>query len=227
MTLVADAAKSIVVTGNAGLDLTGSTYAKVTNFDASGVTGAATDAAALKVTYVSGNTTVAETVTIKGGSGNDSLTGSATANDTISGGDGVDTLVYNGGTDVFTGGAGKDIFTVSAAGTKISYLTIADAVAGDTINLAALGTVADKTAAQMLTAKVTLGAAATFDQYLDSAAAGIANTLGWFTFGTDTYLVVDQSAGGAFVSGSDAVIKLTGTVSLGTSTITTEVLTIV
>ncbi|WP_425974030.1 hypothetical protein [Tepidimonas sp. HKU78] len=227
LTLVATAAKSVVVTGNAGLNLTNTGNTAITSFDASGVTGAAADAAALAVTFVSANVTVAENVTIKGGSGNDSLTGSATANDSIFGNDGADTLVYTGGADVFTGGAGNDTFVAGVAGTKTAYLTIADATAGDIIDLSALGTVAAKTAAQMLAAKVTLGAAATFDQYLDAAAAGAANTLAWFNFGGDTYLVVDQSAGNSFVSGTDAVIKLAGVVSLGTSSISaTELLTI-
>lgn len=228
--LTADSVKSIVVTGNAGLDLTGSVYAKVTNFDASGITGASKDAAALAVTYVSGNTTVAEAVTIKGGAGNDSLTGSATANDTIFGGDGVDTIVYTGGTDVFTGGAGKDIFTVGATGTKTSYLTIADATAGDTIDLSAVTTVTvgALTAAAVKGAQVKLGAAATFDQYLDAAAnngagavgVGAGNTkMAWFQFGTDTYVVVDDTVGtNTFVSGTDSVVKLTGLVDLTTAT---------
>lgn len=227
LTLVATAAKSVVVTGNAGLSLTNTGNAAITSFDASGVTGAAADAAALAVTFVSANTTTGEVVSIKGGSGNDVLTGSATANDTIMGGAGNDTITYTGGTDAVTGGAGNDTFVVAAAGTKTSYLTITDAAAGDIIDLSALGTVAAKNAAAMLAAKVTLGAAATFDQYLETAAAGGANSLAWFNFGGDTYLVVDQSAGAAFVSGTDAVIKLTGVVSLGTSSIAvTELLTI-
>ena len=227
LTLVATAAKSVVVTGNAGLTLTNTGNTAITNFDASGVTGAATDAAALAVTFTSVNNTLGEVVTIKGGSGNDVLTGSATANDIISGGAGNDIITYDGGADVFTGGAGNDTFVVGVAGTKTAYLTIADATAGDIIDLSALGTVAAKTAAQMLAAKVTLGAAATFDQYLDGAAAGAADTLAWFNFGGDTYLVVDQSAGNSFVSGTDSVIKLTGVVSLGTSSIAaSELLTI-
>lgn len=230
--LAADSVKSIVVTGNAGLDLTGSTYAKVTNFDASGITGAAADAATLKVTYVSGNTTVAELVTIKGGSGNDSLTGNAANNDSITGGAGDDTLVYTGGADSFTGGAGKDIFDVNAVGTKTAYLTIADAATADKIDLVGIstnGVIADAA----FGAKVTLGAAATLDQYLDAAAAfdgSAAAVAKWFQFGTDTYIVVsnDNNAAGnaGFTSGADAVIKLTGTIDLSTSAFASEILTL-
>ncbi len=238
LNLTADSVTSIVVTGNAGLDLTGSTYAKVTNFDASAITGAAADAAALAVTYVSGNTTVAENVTIKGGSGNDSLTGNAANNDTILGGDGADTLVYTGGTDTFTGGAGKDVFDVNALGTKTSFLTIADPTAGDTINLVDVSsvTIANVTAGNLT--KVTLGAAATFDQYLDAAAATViadaaASLVKYFVFGGNTYVVVDNGVAAdtpddtnTFDAGKDAVIKLTGVVDLSTATITSEVLTL-
>lgn len=227
ITLVTAAAKTLTVSGNAGLNITNDAgNTAITSFDASGVTGVATDAAALAVTFVSNNATVGGVVTIKGGAGNDSLTGNAATKDVIDGGAGNDSITYGGGADEFTGGTGTDTFVVGASGTKTVYLTIADAQAKDIIDLSALGTVANKSAAQMLAAKVTLGAAATFDQYLDGAAAGIADTLAWFNFGGDTFLVVDRSAGATFVSATDAVIKLTGTVTLNTSSIATELLTI-
>lgn len=227
LTLEATAAKSVVVTGNAGLNLTNTGNAAITSFDASGVTGAAADAAALAVTFVSANITVGEAVTIKGGSGNDSLTGSATANDSIFGNDGTDTLVYTGGADVFTGGAGADTFDVNAVGTKTAFLTIADAAKTDKIDFIGVstGTIANAT----LGAKVTLGAAATLDQYLDTAAAGdgSANALvKWFQFGTDTYVVLDNAVGATFVSGTDAVVKLSGVIDLSTSALAAEVLTL-
>jgi S-layer protein len=222
----------VVVTGNAGLNLTNTGNAAITSFDASGVTGAAADAAALAVTFVSANTTVGEAVTIKGGSGNDSLTGSATANDSIFGNDGADTLVYTGGADVFTGGAGADTFDVNAVGTKTAFLTIADAAKADKIDLAGIstnGVIANAT----FGAKVTLGAAATLDQYLDAAAGfdgSVAAVAKWFQFGTDTYIVVSNdnnaAANAGFTSGADAVIKLTGTIDLSTSAFASEILTL-
>lgn len=228
LNLTADSVTSIVVTGNAGLDLTGSTYAKVTNFDASGITGAAADAAALAVTYVSGNTTIGESVTIKGGSGNDSLTGNAANNDTITGGDGTDTLVYTGGADSFTGGAGKDTFDINAIGTKTAYVTITDFASGDKLDLVGIstnGVIADASAG----AKITLGAAATLDQYLDAAAnfnGSVASVAKWFQFGSDTYVVVTNDNANGFTSGTDAVIKLVGTIDLSTSSFASEVLTL-
>jgi len=228
LNLTADSVTSIVVTGNAGLDLTGSTYAKVTNFDASGITGAAADAAALAVTYVSGNTTIGESVTIKGGSGNDSLTGNAANNDTITGGDGTDTLVYTGGADSFTGGAGKDTFDINAIGTKTAYVTITDFASGDKLDLVGIstnGVIADASAG----AKITLGAAATLDQYLDAAAnfnGSVASVAKWFQFGSDTYVVVTNDNANGFTSGTDAVIKWVGTIDLSTSSFASEVLTL-
>lgn len=225
LTLAATSAKSVVVTGNAGLNLTNTGNTAITNFDASAVTGTGS-----AVTFTSVNTTIGENVTIKGGAGADTLTGTATANDTISGGAGADAIVYNGGLDVFTGGAGADTFTVGAIGTKALFLTVTDATVGDIFGLAGATTVASTQAA--IGAKITLGGAATFDQYLDSAAAGDGTVGGvgalvtWFQFGGDTYVVVDNGAGASFTSGSDAVIKLTGTVDLSTATLAAEVLTL-
>jgi len=43
--------------------------------------------------------------------------------------------------------------------------------------------------------------------------------MAWFQFGTDTYVVVDDTVGtNTFVSGTDSVVKLTGLVDLTTAT---------
>lgn len=228
ITLVTNAAKTVTVSGNAGLTITNDAgNTAITTFDASAVTGAAADAAALAVTFVSNNATVGAVVTIKGGSGNDSLTGNAANKDVIDGGAGDDTIVYGGGADEFTGGAGADTFDVNAVGTSSVYLTITDAAKTDKIDFVTVstGTIADAT----LGAKVTLGSAATLAQYLDAAAAGNGGTnalVKWFQFGGDTYVVLDNAAGATFVSGTDSVVKLTGTIDLSTSALATEVLTL-
>lgn len=222
LTLVATSAKSIVVTGNAGLNLTNTGNTAVTSFDASAVTGTGS-----AITYTSVNTTVGEIVSIKGGAGADVLTGTATANDTILGGGGADTLVYTGGADTFTGGAGADTFDLNAVGTSSNYLTITDATSGDKLDF--VGVSAAAIADATLGAKITLGGAATLAQALDTAAAGngaAAGLVTWFQLGGDTYVVVDNSTGAAFVSGTDMLIKLTGTVELQGSAIATEILTI-
>jgi len=233
LTLEATAATSVVVSGNAGLNLTNTGNTAITNFDASGVQGDAANAAALAVTFVSANTTTGAVVTIKGGSGNDSLTGSATANDTIEGGAGNDTLVYTGGADSLTGGAGNDTFDINATGTKTSFATIMDFSTGDKIDFAdLLGTPADLDVAAgsagMGAAKVTLGAAATLDQYLDAAAAGngaaATEIFKWFNFSGDTYAVIDNTADATFAA-TDTLVKVTGVVDLTTSAIVDGVLT--
>lgn len=231
--LFAADATSIVVSGNNGLTFTaaGSSFAKVTNFDASAVVGNDTitidTPANLAVTFASANVTVGAAVSIKGGAGNDTLTGTAQANDTIIGGAGNDTINYNGGIDTLTGGAGNDIFVIGTvasvnANTKSIHATITDLAKGDSINLSAVGNIADMTAAQMLAAKVSVASGATFDQALNASITGAANDVKWFQFENNTYLVVDGAAGGTeFVNGADSVIKITGLVDLSNSTINT------
>ena len=102
LTLQATSATSVTVAGNNGLNLTNTNNSKITNFDASGIVANDTAAAAgvaatadtgdnLAVTFASANTTATANVTIKGGAGNDSLTGSV-AIDSISGGAGNDAI---------------------------------------------------------------------------------------------------------------------------------------
>lgn len=231
--LVAADATSIAVSGNNGLTFTaaGSSFAKVTNFDASAVVGndtAAIDTAAnLAVTFFSANVTVGAAVSIKGGAGEDKLTGTAQANDTIIGGAGDDTIIYNGGIDTLTGGAGNDIFVIGTtasvnANTKSIHATITDLAKGDSIDLKAVGTIANMTAAQMLAAKVSVASGATFEQALNASITGAADAVKWFQFENNTYLVVDGVNGGTeFVNGTDSVIKITGLVDLSTSSIST------
>jgi len=229
--LIATSAKTVNVSGNAGL-VYSAADASITSFNASGVVlAAATDTG---VTFDSLNITVGEVVSITGSNGVDVLTGSASANDTISAGAGADTITYDGGTDVFTGGAGNDAFVLAAGaiGSNTTVgLTITDLAVGDTINLAAVTAVSTATPNGALGAKVTLGAAATLAQYLDAAAAavngnGVTADVKWFQFGGNTYLVADDSAATTF-AGTDTVVKIAGVVDLSTSTLAAEVLTVV
>lgn len=122
MALVATSATTITVTGNAGLAFTNdATNTRISVFNASGVVGAAADAANLAVSYTS-VTTVANsaTTTITGGSGNDTLVGAATA-DTIFGGLGNDSISGGTGADIIDGGAG----------TGDTYLTLTAQVAAN------------------------------------------------------------------------------------------------
>lgn len=147
-TLVATAATSVVVSGNNGLTLTNTGNTAITSFDASGVVanGTTDTAANLAVTFASANTTASATVTIKGGAGNDTLTGNA-SKDNITGGAGNDLI--NGGTsqDTITVGVGRDIVQIvnnddDTAGDIIgSGTAAADIVNGFTLVDAAISAV--------------------------------------------------------------------------------------
>jgi S-layer protein len=137
--ITAAAATKIVLTGNNGLATAYTGSGAVTEFDASGVVanGTADTAANLAVTYVSVNTTAANAVTIKGGAGNDTLTGVGNV-DTITGGEGADTI---------TGAAGNDVIilteTTAAADTVVFATSAGSANGVDTITGFAAGTGAD------------------------------------------------------------------------------------
>jgi len=133
--LTAAAATSVVVTGNSGVAITATGSVLVTDFDASAIianssaataatyssaaAAATTDTAAeLAVTYTSVNTTANAAVSIKGGAGNDVLTGSGAAVnvDTITGGEGADT---------YTGGTGNDVLILTETTDAIDTVVIA------------------------------------------------------------------------------------------------------
>lgn len=221
LTLAATGATSVVVTGNTGLTLTNTGNVKITNFDASGVTAGA-------VTFTSANTTVGTAVSIKGGAGNDVLTGSV-ANDTIVGGAGNDTLDGKTGLDVLTGGAGNDTFKINMNANASIFTTITDFIKGDSIDLTSLstnGAFANAAVGTLVNAGL---AAGTMAQMLNAAVAGDGSTtsgLAYFQTGGDTYIVVDNSSGATFVDGADQVIKLTGLVDLTKGVLTAEVLTL-
>ena len=120
-------AKTITVTGNAGLTIGTFTGTALTSFDASGVTlggvSYTTDALAGASTLTGGagadtlNAAAAvKTVNLVGNAGIDTLTGSATKSSTISGGAGNDVITGGAAADSIDGGAGTaDSFTFSSA----------------------------------------------------------------------------------------------------------------
>ena len=264
--IIAAAATSVVVTGNAGLDLTGSSLLAVTSLDASAVTGfVAADGtnAAGAVTYTTGlvtgsitvkggagddvlnavgATTSGKTVTIFGNGGNDTITGSAsranslsggagddtltggTAADTLDGGDGADRIVLGGGLDVVTGGAGKDTFVVThSSTTSAAYGRVTDAATADKIEFADRGT------ETFASTKIALAATASFADYLNAASTGDGSTNGaisWFQFGGNTYVVQDRSAVATFTDGADIVVQLDGLVNFTAASLAGNVLTI-
>jgi len=212
-----DDATTITVAGNSGVSFFATaTMAKVTSFDASGVTGAAADAAALAVAFTSDNATTTATVTITGGSGNDALTGNAAmdvitgglGNDTLSGLAGKDTLngdagndTLNGGTglDTLTGGAGVDTFAYTAAadsqGTTVDVITdFTGGVDGDILSFTGVA------------AGVYVGTANGYGAVLTSLAIGANNAV---LDSTTSILYVDVNADGQ-LDNADYAIQLTG-----------------
>jgi len=213
-------ATSVNVSGNTGLSFVnggGTGFAKITSFDASGVTGAAANAAALAVSFASENVTATATVTITGGSGNDVLTGNAAMDvitgglgndtlsggagkDTLNGGNGDDTLVGGAAADMLTGGAGKDVFQYGATATDSNGTTV------DTITDFVSGT--DKI--DTLTTVTYVGGANGYGAVLTSL-TGVAYQGVLDTSTSSLYIDVN---GDAVLDTADIVINLTGVTTL-------------
>lgn len=165
-------------------------------------------------------------LSVKGGSGKDTITLAQKA--TVDAGAGDDTIVSAAAGGTFTGGAGKDKFDVSLAvatgATEATAIksTITDLAVGDSIKLDATST-----------ASATLGAKTALDSTvtnLDLALAAasnntVAGTVTWFQYGSNTYIVenVDGTTG---IDANDIVVKVTGLVDLSTATFASNALTI-
>ncbi|KQT51938.1 hypothetical protein ASG43_20830 [Aureimonas sp. Leaf454] len=187
------------------------------------------------------------------GDGANSFTSTGAGNNTITGGAGVDTITVGTGSNAIVAGAGNDVVRIGAAaglntvnvGTGTDtvildgiqtasgyYTSVTGMTAGDVVNLSAvIGTAAAVSAQTTMGAKVTLGGASNFANYLDATTAGDGNTantiIKWFQFGGNTYIVEDTSAAATFQNGADTVIELVGTFDLSTSTIAGGVITLV
>ncbi len=220
-TLVATSAKTIVVTGNAGLNLTNTGNTKVTSFDASGVT------AASPILFTSANDSTTASVSIKGGAGADVLTGNV-GSDTIVGGAGVDIIDGKGGVNTLTGGAGNDVFTFTVkAESAVKASTITDLTAGDSVVLTAAIVDGD---GKMGAAVTGLDATtAVFQDFVDAAVAGVGlGAVAWFQFQGNTYIVQDLIGDSlTFSNTDDSIVKITGNVDLTASTIAGSTITIV
>lgn len=198
-TLVATAAKNIVVTGNNGLTLVNTGNVAVTNFDATGVVanGTADTAALLAVSFTGANTTASAVVTIKGGAGNDTLVGSA-SKDTITGG---------AGGDIVNGGMGQDTINTGTGRDVIRIISDVDASAG-------LG-VQSTTAAPDIVNGFVLATATTAAADFSTAANFIASTAG----GVNTSMVsIDLNSDGAG-AGTNLAVAIEGNVTTATTAV--------
>ncbi len=152
------------------------------------------------------------------------VTGTASLTATLSGG--ADTITLGAGASVIDTGAGNDQIIVTAANAHSNsvFSTLTVSAGTDTLKINAQGGAAAFTG--------TMGAIATgtvFQDYLNSAASGDGHTTshwGWFQFGGDTYIVLDNSASATFQAGTDIVVKLIGAFNEAGATINAGVLTI-
>ena len=143
---------------------------------------------------------------IKGGAGNDSITGGSLA-DNLTGGDGVDTFSFAAGS---SGGANAaavaDVITDFVAGTdKLQFTGVAEVVSGQ------------QTAVQ--TAVTALAAGSTDAAIAEAmvAANNTANGVSFAVFGGNTYVLFETTAASNdFVLADDVFIKLTGVTTLPT-----------
>ena len=161
---------------------------------------------------------------------------------TVKGGTGNDTITTNASTATLTGTAGNDKYIVSAtvaasavdattAATKMTMIT--DVNAGDMIDFTGFAgaglTSLTKTQTDIATATDLTSA---INLALENAAVNAAGKAAWFVYGGYTYVVNQGAAdtGGAAANdftAADAIVKLTGTVDLTNATIAANVLTVV
>jgi len=103
------------------------------------------------------------------------------------------------------------------------YATIQDAANGDILSAAAdQGTETDG-------GQISLGANATFGDYITEATntdAAAHGNWSWFTFGSNTYVVQDNSADLVYDAGVDIVVELVGVLDLSQWTVNGQTVTL-
>lgn len=176
---------------------------------------AATSAIELNASAATGNG-----MSLKGGSGGDTLTGSAQADslqgnagndtifggasaDTITAGEGNDNIIGGNGADTMTGGDGTDNFDVATNGTTTVDVISDLALGTDNIFVSAApsgGVVTSVTAASGSSLAI---AAANAGTTIGANKAGI------FTYSDESYLLINDATAGT-ISAADTVVKITG-----------------
>jgi len=219
LSLDADAARIITVTGDQELNLTlVATVGDITANDSTNGMGLSLiDASALtgKITISNANIAVpfGGVSTIKGGSGNDAITAAKTKT-VVEGGSGNDTITVSGEwATTLTGGDGKDTFVLTSATASSAYATapIITTIkdydrANDTIQIGDADPLKKfvPTSGNSLVEVITASLHATGGAAADSAV--------WFTYGGDTYIAKQDGSTG--LGAGDIIVKLTGIVDL-------------
>lgn len=191
MTLTADKATTVKVSGDAGLKLTLTGSDVVKTIDAFESTGGVDIKTDLK------------DVTFTGGAGDDTVT--------------------LGAGNTVTGGAGKDTFTVKAGTAINDRSVITDFGAGDTIKM---GTTADGSGDgnALGDALVVNDPKATLTDYVTAATATAAESVAWFQYEGNTYVVVNSGVG--FDASADYIVQLSGSVDLSDAVMSNGSLTL-
>lgn len=170
-----------------------------------------------------GGTVASTRDNLSAGAGNDSLAGEG---GTVASGGALFTAIgANTGSDILTGGLGNDVFGISSVVALGTLDTITDldlgtnALAGqvDRIVIDAATPAANAAGIVTLSAaeQTAITAAADFATAVGLAAgnatlAATANMVTTFTYASNTYLLSNGVAAGAFDAAADAVIKITG-----------------
>ena len=200
---------TLSVSGPSALDLGLPTLAALTNLTISGAGGL--------TAYLAGSGSLT-TVDAHASTGNNTITFNLNAPAlTYTGGSGNDSIIVGGAANMIDVGSGTDTVSINVINALSSsvYTSITGMGVGDMIKLDHV------TNATTVGAQISLGVGATFQNYLDAAAddvAGTTNTIHWFEFGSDTYIVVDNSDAHSFQDNHDMIVKLTGTTGLHLNT---------
>ena len=166
--------------------------------------------------------------TITTGLGNDSIV-LGLGNDSIDAGAGNDTVTSGNGSEQITLGIGTDTVNVLRVQTsQFIYSTITDLTFTGSANaaqgldtLTGWNTGADGANETFNTTAISLGANATFVDYLNAGTAtnGTQGEISWFQFNGNTYIVQDNNAALSYTVGSDMVIEIAGLQDLSTMTV--------
>ncbi|AVR87888.1 DUF4214 domain-containing protein [Thauera aromatica] len=229
VSLASNALKSVVFTGNAGVALTAADTT-ITSVDASALSltgtvaanggftwtsGAVTDNLVVKGSATGGDNidvslaaTATKTVTVTTYAGTNTIDGSDTLVNNITGGTGADTIIGGAAADVIVGGGGADVITGGAGADKI---TISGNTA--TVTIAAIGDSGANTSDSIQVAELT----STFDVVI-GATAGTKIDLAAID---NTFATADLVLNGTNLAGQDdKIVFVNGTYNADAGTFT-------
>ncbi len=209
-------ANTVTVTGASNLDLTFASNFGSTTAPRTGVSLIDGSAATGKLAITTTNVVPATAgFTVKGGSGNDTIT---TAGEVI-------TVTLGAGFDIVDVGANKITATATATAAEVvsELVTITDFAVGDKIDFSGTVTLATTPVA----AKTDVTSATSLLTALNLAVVGGGNgntEVNWFIYAGDTYILYDltSSTGAGDVDTNDVVVKITGIHDFARSTLSTE-----